>query len=514
MDNDNKIKSKEIGNAQRHKDVLLFLNEELNNLQTQTTADTYNLEREYAKTKKHKSPFTFLLIFILFLLVFLVAFVMTKSIQKQNENIKVNLEEFTDLNLQSLLNSVTKVQDQYDNTINQIDLYKLTMNNSLKEAESKREDDLFILQSIEELDETASAAQKKAINAEYQAKIRKIKQEYEPKIAELEKQAEEYKKKLETFDDETIESARENEKVIDSERKLQELERKKIIDMYESRIEDLQKQITQKKSFSGVRSAVNQVSGKYSAEINKLDPVLKDEKADQIIKDERFSITKTFNSDFIIRFNSIEDEEILENFAEYQDFYDKYKYLRAAVAKIPQKNSIPQYVNTTNKIVDKMSDNYTETVLRLYKEKVQLNKDLLEAQKTIEDNKASYEQKLLELQNTYNQNLTNLDTNYKRSATAYEECITQMLNLTEHNAVVVSCFTKDDIRVFVVPRARYLVKSNKVKVEIYGTKVISGTLVSTNSNYYKFIAQNEEDAPMDFDLREIMPGAIVKILGK
>ena len=50
MGNDNKII---ISNEQRHKEVLLFLNDELNRLQTSNSADSYDLEKEYAKTKKN-----------------------------------------------------------------------------------------------------------------------------------------------------------------------------------------------------------------------------------------------------------------------------------------------------------------------------------------------------------------------------------------------------------------------------------------------------------------------------
>ena len=103
MDNDNKVEKREVSNIQRHKDVLLFLNEELNNLQLKTSSDTYNLEREYAKTKKNKSPFVPLLLVGCFLLVLGAALLINYTISKQNEQITVNLEAFHDLNLKNLL---------------------------------------------------------------------------------------------------------------------------------------------------------------------------------------------------------------------------------------------------------------------------------------------------------------------------------------------------------------------------------------------------------------------------
>ena len=65
MDNDNKISKQKITSEQRHKEVLLFLNEELNRLQTSNSSESYDLEKEYAKTKKNKSHFSFFLLFSL-----------------------------------------------------------------------------------------------------------------------------------------------------------------------------------------------------------------------------------------------------------------------------------------------------------------------------------------------------------------------------------------------------------------------------------------------------------------
>ena len=67
MGNDNKINQ----NDQRHKEVLLFLNDELNRLQTVNSSNSYDLEKEYAKTKKNKSLFSTLLLVGSMVVVFL-----------------------------------------------------------------------------------------------------------------------------------------------------------------------------------------------------------------------------------------------------------------------------------------------------------------------------------------------------------------------------------------------------------------------------------------------------------
>ena len=61
MDNDNKIKNKK-QLSQTHKEVMLFLDEELSLLQRENENSSYNLEKEYEQTKKHKSLFSFLIL--------------------------------------------------------------------------------------------------------------------------------------------------------------------------------------------------------------------------------------------------------------------------------------------------------------------------------------------------------------------------------------------------------------------------------------------------------------------
>ena len=114
MDNDIKIKESK---NQIHKDVLLFLNKELEQIQQTSDNNAYNLEAEYEKTKKNKSPFTYIVLFICFFCVAGIALIMNAVISKQNENITVNLQEFDDLNLRTLLDTVSKVQNSYDQAV-------------------------------------------------------------------------------------------------------------------------------------------------------------------------------------------------------------------------------------------------------------------------------------------------------------------------------------------------------------------------------------------------------------
>ena len=133
MDNDIKIIDKK-ESSQTHKDVMLFLDDELNLLQKENAISSYNLEEEYEKTKKNKSLFSFLILAGCLVVVIFVSWGLKRYINQKNENITVNLEEFDNLNLKGLLDSVFKVQANYDNK----EYRKVDMNALMRKEQLRR----------------------------------------------------------------------------------------------------------------------------------------------------------------------------------------------------------------------------------------------------------------------------------------------------------------------------------------------------------------------------------------
>lgn len=142
MDNDIKIIDKK-ESSQTHKDVMLFLDDELNLLQKENAISSYNLDEEYAKTKKNKSLFSFFILTGCLIVVLLVSWGLKKNIDTKNENITINLEEFDNLNLRGLLDSVFKVQGNYDNAIKEKSRIISQKELELQDAQTKLDNELF-----------------------------------------------------------------------------------------------------------------------------------------------------------------------------------------------------------------------------------------------------------------------------------------------------------------------------------------------------------------------------------
>lgn len=485
MDNDNKIKKETLSNAQRHSEVLLFLNKELESLKKGSNTEIYNIETEYAKTKKHRSPFTFFLLFAVFFVVLAVAFISYKVISYQNNEIKVNLTEFDDLNLKNLLDSVSKVQNSYDSAVKSKASLEAEQNRLLKEAEEKRNNEFFVLDNLK-LEGDDYKKRESEINKIYSDEINSINLEYEPKITEMNSQIEVYQKQLAEYDGSKIQSAQEQEKAINSERQLHQLEIQELTQNYESQISELEKVIekNQNENTKNIRKSVKTVQEKYQAEIDALDPIINDSMADKLIsKTDDFS-NDDFDASSVIEKNSISDENLVENLNQYQEFYDDYQYLNSKVSAIPQKHTIPSYVAANNSYVKQMGTTFSSVTTNLYQQNENLKNQI-----------SGLEKEILE--------------NEKYS----EQIYTEMLTASKANALIYFVNSVDDIQIFIAERARYLVdESDGLGAEFtIEKKTVKGRIYKEN-NVFRF--HINDDLLGYVDISTFLPGTIVKLLKK
>lgn len=514
MENDNKIENGELSAQQRHKDLLLFLNKELSNLQTNSSsASTYNLEKEYAKTKNNKSYFVTLMLLGCFLVTVGFAFILSKSIDKKNQSIEINLEDFDSLNLKTLLDSVTKVQDKYNNAVRKLEQTVAQKEGEIKKAENQRDDDLFVLESVKMVDDSAYYSKRNAIIAQYEQEIKRIEEQYANIIASLEKDVEKYKKELETYDASKIESAKELEKALSSERSVQEMEKQQLIKSYEDRIAILENELNAISTNKSVRSAVEQVTSKYVKEIDRLDPVIRDEKAKEIVQEYRYAIVKSYTP-FDYEQYVESNEQLAQNLKKQNELYEKYKYIQKFVSNVPQKNSIPSFVRTTDRLVDQMNDIYTQSLSLLENQKSELLEQVQDLNEQIDALKILQKEEIASLneQNTLEKNA--LEQYYTRINLNYTKCIDHLVNANEQAAVVVYATDLKNIVVYVVPRYRFMIGTDGKDVEIFSSTIVKGRLVLFNATegYYKFVPSlDSEGNEIPFDLKDIVPGAFVKI---
>ena len=229
MGNDNKITEEEKSN-QIHKEVMLFLGKELERIHKTSSEQTYDIEKEYAKSKKNHSPFSAIMLISCFLIVLAIAFIMTKKISAQNEEITVSVAEFDDLNLKNLLNTVGAAQTNYDNAVKKRATIEGDMTAKLRAAEDAHTNDIFVIDSMTRLTKKKRAELVNEAEKKYMDALAAVHEEFDGQLAQADKEVAEYKSQLAEFDAVKVQAAQEKEKALDTERRVKELEQKKIKD--------------------------------------------------------------------------------------------------------------------------------------------------------------------------------------------------------------------------------------------------------------------------------------------
>ena len=522
MGNDDKITEEQKSN-QIHKEVMLFLGKELERIHQTSNEQTYDIQKEYAKSKKNHSPFSALMLIGCFVVVFAIAFLMTRIISSNNEEITVSVEEFDDLNLKNLLNTVGAAQTNYDNAVKERAAIEADMSVKLKAAEDAHKNDLFVIDSMNLRSKKKKNDLVVEADAKYKKALAEVHEEYDAKLVQAEAEVEQYKKQLAEFDTAKVQAAQEKEKALDSERRVKEMEQQKIKDQYENRIAELNKKLadTQKRSSEDMRSAVSSVSLQYQSEIALLDPKLTDEAAEQIISSTQESEKPDFDGSSLLAEREIYEDsdsakKVFEAISKYQIIYDDYKYLDSSVAAVPQKNSIPSYVAASHSLVNEMGETFVDTAVSLYNENQELtgkidnlNSELAESRRQLtEQAEKAAEQAARQAEQAALQTAAQKEF--------YEESYEVLLPLAKTNAILISASDYDNLPVYVVGKARYLITDAGADAEFKAdNKTIKGKIFrAEDGSFYFVVGEDKNGNRFEVNLETIIPGTSVKILSK
>lgn len=517
MDNDNKV----VSEVQRHKDVMLFLEEELEPLKLKNSSASYNLEQEYAKTKKNKSFFVPLILAGTILLVALVSIILTVSIDKRNKKIKVNVAEFNDVNLKSLIDTVARTQDQYEAAVKNKLQIERQMNSSLNAAADKRDGDLFTIKSLNLRDSKVQTKRESNVEKEYEETVASIHGLYDPLIEEAQSEIDVYEKKLNEYNDSKIQAAQEKQKALDSERQLQELERKKMADQYESRIESLENTIAiNRKTYQeDLKTSLKQVSDKLQAEIDALDPVIKDVRAEEVMQRPSVNNKRLYDVENHEAFipGNISDTKLADEMNDVKNLYSDFKYIDQKILDLPHKYTIGKYKKVDDVLVDQITNNMADSVYGLYKDKVSLKQEIQTLNENIEQMKKDHAAEVEALNQTHEEEVAALNKAREEELASEkakaEDAFYTFMQGAGFSAIIDSAVSKEEIYVLVRPNARYLISDeNGRAAEIPFKKPIRGTIYKMADGRYRFEPERDKNGEyISFDHASLVMGVQVKL---
>jgi len=272
MDNDDEVRS----------EVKLFL-KETSAFDTSKKPELYNLEAEYAKTKKNKDYVNIITIICSVVVIIGLAIGVNFFIEYLNKDIKISLDSFDDLNLKALLETVGRTQNDLNQALTDKTDLELDMDNDIDQIKLKldAEKNLIANQRIpEEAKQEAITAAEEEANKQ----IASTRSKYRRKIRELDKQIDALEEEMKKYDASSLSIAREKESSIDSQRQVFALEKRALKKEYEATISDLRDRLDsqQKQAVEDQKRAVALAIKDYQARIEVLDPIISDERVDSI----------------------------------------------------------------------------------------------------------------------------------------------------------------------------------------------------------------------------------------
>ncbi len=262
MDNDDKIKDLVVRSKQ------FFLKDTGSKDKKQ---EMYQLDREFAKTKKNRSPIVWISI-VLFVAIFAAGSVLvTRYIEKESKRVPVNIEDFADVNLKDVLDRAKKFENQL--AVAQRELQDLLeqMNQEITYINEDVKRRIVLLRN-----QGLSAAQLRtreaAIQDKESADIEAVKADYQPRIDELKARIADIQANIDAYDAQLVERAKAQQEILDSQQRRFEMETAETVGYYESRIDELEatrdKEIATLKEYHD--SFVNQLRRNQANEINRL----------------------------------------------------------------------------------------------------------------------------------------------------------------------------------------------------------------------------------------------------
>lgn len=361
MGNDNKITDVTVYDpeaaSKSKSEVLLFLQEELEPLKKKKRVENYDLEKEYAKTRKNKNLSVWLTLAITFVVVVAGTWAIITKVSATNRKIEVNLESFEDLNLKNLFDALSKANELFEKASKEKAELQASLDAKLLQAKRTRDSNLEYTRKLK-ITKKERAAREQKIYQTYQDTVNAAHEELDEKISAADLEMKQYEEQIKSFDSENVEKAKEWEQQMDSERQLHELEKEKIQKDYEEQIANLKQTMSenQERSYNEKRAAVNDIANHYEARIAKLDPKIKDNKVNSIIQNASGLISPdSFIPESILNSVTNPDEDFNQALNNFKTRYDDLVALASVTQEIPYANGLSNLLRSEKQIAYDMS---------------------------------------------------------------------------------------------------------------------------------------------------------------
>jgi hypothetical protein len=198
----------------------------------------YNLEAEYAKTRKNTPFLLYLFVAGFVVLIIVVSMIIISLKQHMNKPAEIGITEFEDVKLKELIDSSRKNEDQVDQVRRDISLLEEEYSEKIEKI-NQEFDRLRDSVMAQEMSEEEKNSKMTSISGDKNKKLKSAENEYKAKRREKEGEISTMEKKLKDIGSSMMDDAKKYKDILGGEGKLHKMEIQNIKSTYEKKIRDL-----------------------------------------------------------------------------------------------------------------------------------------------------------------------------------------------------------------------------------------------------------------------------------
>jgi len=205
-------------------------------IQKNMPPDLYNLDQEFAKTKKNRNSITILSLIIFTLLFLAAAYGVTKYIEYQNSQIPININAFEDVNLREIFDKAKQYEKEMKSANRDLEDLYIKQESALKELTRIAQDKINL---IEAQNLGGKDRQIKLIENQLAEQLKNEEIVWTSKISDAQEKIKIVQDKIDSYDTRILEKAKEQESIINNQQKRFDMEMEESVKYYEDKIQKL-----------------------------------------------------------------------------------------------------------------------------------------------------------------------------------------------------------------------------------------------------------------------------------
>ena len=309
--------------------------------------ELYNLDDEFAKTKKNRSPVVILSVGLFVVIMVAAGIAVTTYIQQRSQNVPVNISAFQDVNLMELLDRAKQLNDQLSNAQQNLQTIESNQSNEIDSVRSNEAQQIQLVnnQLISDAEKRTKIA---TIRAQAAAQVNQIQAKYADPIKKEKATITSLQNQAAQYDTRQMQQAKKQEAILNNQQKLFDLQMKKTEDQYTKQIADLKQQYTSQIASINQHNSqlitlmkqnqateIAQLTAKYNPTFTSpelLSLINEPIPADPATAVSQDAFVRMVVQDGVVSASSIQD---------LQNRMESFATLLGALQKVPYENSVP-----------------------------------------------------------------------------------------------------------------------------------------------------------------------------